>query len=71
MKIKYDKKTDSAYITLKKGVYSHSKKITDEIVVDVDKKGSAIGIEILDASKTISGFKPNKSSIVISSSASV
>jgi uncharacterized protein YuzE len=61
MKIKYDKKTDSAYITLKKGTYSHSKKITEKVIVDVDKKGAAIGIEILEASKTISDFKPQKS----------
>ena len=61
MKIRYDKKTDSAYIALKKGLYSHSKKITDEILVDVDKKGGTIGIEILEASKTISGFKPTAS----------
>lgn len=71
MKIRYDKNTDSAYVALKKGAYSHSKKITNEIVVDVDKKGSAIGIEILEASKTISGFKPGASKITVSPSVSI
>jgi len=71
MKIRYDKKTDSAYLALKKGIYSHSKKITDEIVVDVDKKGTAIGIEILDASRTISGFKPGASKVIVSPSVSI
>lgn len=59
MKIRYDKKTDSAYIILKKGGYSYSKKITDEILIDVNKKGQAIGIEILEASKNIAGFDAN------------
>jgi uncharacterized protein YuzE len=71
MKIRYDKSTDSAYLALKKGVYSHSKKITDEIVVDVDKKGVAIGIEILEASKTISDFQPNSSKVIISPGVSI
>lgn len=60
MKIKYDKTIDVMYIPLKKGAYSHSKKVTDEIIVDVSKAGKVLGIEILDASKTISGFQPHR-----------
>lgn len=36
-----------------------SKKITDSILVDTDKKGNVIGIEILDASETIDQFDPH------------
>lgn len=58
MKIRYDKTIDAMYIPLKKGVYSHSKKVTNEIIVDVSKADKVLGIEILDASKTISNFQP-------------
>lgn len=60
MNIRYDKKTDALHITLKKGVYDVSKKITDTILVDTDKEGNAIGIEILDASETIDKFDPRQ-----------
>ena len=54
--MKYDKKIDAAYIELAKGKYEVSRKISDSIVVDEDKKGKVLGIEILDASKNISAF---------------
>lgn len=60
MKMRYDKSVDALYIPLKKGKYSHSEKITEDIIVDVTKEGDAIGIEILDASENIAGFRPNK-----------
>lgn len=68
MKIKYDKTVDAMYIPLKRGKYSHSKKVTDDVVVDVSKSGNVIGIEILDASKTISGFQPEEAVISFSRS---
>lgn len=60
MKMKYDRKIDAAYIELAKGKYEVSRKISDSIVVDEDKKGKVLGIEILDASKNISAFDPHK-----------
>lgn len=60
MNISYDKKVDALYIPLKKGKYSHSEKITEDIIVDVTKDGDAIGIEILDASENVADFKPGK-----------
>lgn len=68
MKMRYDKKVDAMYIELSKGVYKKSRKITDAIVVDEDKKGNILGIEILDATENIPDFNPNK--ISISSTAS-
>lgn len=60
MNIQYDKSTDSVYITLKKGAYSHSKKVTDGLMVDVTKTGQVMGIEILAAKNAISHFDPIK-----------
>lgn len=60
MKINYDKKVDAIYITLKKGKYDHTKKITDNILVDVTKKGEVLGLEILEASKNIGKIKKEK-----------
>lgn len=63
MKITYDKKVDAMYIKLKKGRYDHSKKVTDDILVDVSKKGEVLGLEILDAGKNIGKIKPEKVAI--------
>lgn len=60
MKTKYDKKTDAVYIELAKGKYEVSRKISDAIVVDEDKKGKVLGIEILDATENIAAFNPQK-----------
>ncbi|MEO5646315.1 MAG: DUF2283 domain-containing protein [Candidatus Paceibacterota bacterium] len=58
MKITYDKKADAIYITLKKGVVSHSSKMKNHIMIDTDKEGALLGIEILRASSQIANKKP-------------
>lgn len=58
MRISYDKKVDAMYIHLKEGWYDWTKKITDSILVDLDKKGRVLGVEILDASRQITDFSP-------------
>ena len=63
--MKYDKKIDVVYIELAKGKYEVSRKISDSIVVDEDKKGKVLGIEILDASKNISAFDPKNTKFTI------
>lgn len=60
MKITYDPKVDAMYIRFKSGRYDHTKKITDEILVDVGKKGEMLGLEILDAKKQFGDIKPQK-----------
>jgi len=60
MKIRYDKKVDAVYIDLAQGKYHISKKITDDIVVDLTKNGKVLGIEILDASENIPSFDPKQ-----------
>ncbi len=63
MKITYDKKVDAMYIKLKKGSYDHTKKVTDDILVDVSKKGEVLGLEILDATKNIGKIKKERVSV--------
>lgn len=60
MKIKYNKKTDSVYFHFNSSQYSHSKKITDGVIVDISKSGKPMGIEILDATGVIKNFDPKK-----------
>lgn len=67
MKMKYDKKVDAVYIDLAKGKYETSRKISDSIVVDEDKNGKVLGIEILDATKNISAFDPKNTKFTVQS----
>ena len=60
MKFKYDKTIDALYINLSNGAYKHSKKVTDDILVDVDDTGKVIGLEILHATENITHFNPEK-----------
>ena len=54
MKVKYDKETDVLYITFSKNKIKESDEDKPGIVIDYDKKGSSVGIEILDASRKMS-----------------
>lgn len=67
MKIHYDPKVDAVYIELAKGKYEVSREISDSVVVDEDKKGKVLGIEILDASKNIPAFSPKNTRFIIQS----
>ena len=53
MKIQYYKIADAMYIYLKKGKVSKTIKMKDRLLVDVDKSGKILGLEILDASSQI------------------
>lgn len=68
MKMQYDSKLDALYLEFAKGKYSKSRKISDSILVDEDSKGKVLGIEILDATKNISAFNPQKSHFTFLSS---
>lgn len=65
MKMKYDKKVDAVYIELAKGKYNITRKISDAVVVDEDKSGKVLGIEILDATKNISAFDPQNTKFTL------
>ncbi|MEK7161174.1 MAG: DUF2283 domain-containing protein [Patescibacteria group bacterium] len=49
-KIEYDKTVDALYVYALKGVVHKTYKLNSRVLLDVDKKGKLIGIEVLDAS---------------------
>ena len=54
MKITYDKLADAAYMTLRKGKVAKTVEMSESVIVDLDKKGHLLGIEMLDASNQLS-----------------
>lgn len=68
MKINYDTKMDAIYIELAKGTYEVSREVSDSVIVDEDKNGKVLGIEILDASINIPAFDPQKINVSVQSS---
>ena len=63
MKFKYDKEVDAAYIyledSIKDGEADKTIELNDNIILDFDKNGKLLGVEILNASKVL-----NKKSIL-------
>ncbi len=57
IKIEYDKKADAAYLYLKypirDGEAVNTMEINENIMLDFDKKGRLLGVEILNASKNL------------------
>ena len=51
MKITFDKEADTMYIELSEESFALNKKIDKETILDLDKKGNIIGIELLNISK--------------------
>ncbi len=47
MEIRYDADVDAMYIELRKGIFDHNKKVDGHMIVDYDKEGNILGIEIL------------------------
>ncbi|MCL4430132.1 MAG: DUF2283 domain-containing protein [Chloroflexi bacterium] len=53
VKVEYDKKADALYIWVRKAKYDISEELAENVILDIDKNGRIIGIEVLDASKNI------------------
>jgi len=53
MKVTFDASVDILYIRLRDGDYADSDEISDGIVVDFDKQGKPMAIEILNASSLL------------------
>ena len=51
--IHYDPKADAVYIELSKGKYEVSREISSSVIVDEDKNGKILGVEVLDVSKVL------------------
>ncbi len=54
MKITFDKEADALYIEFSSGEFFSNKKIDNNTIIDLDKKGNILGIELLIVSKRIS-----------------
>ncbi len=54
MKITFDKEADAVYIEFGDGEFASNRKIDDNTIIDLDKNGKILGIELLDVSKRIS-----------------
>ena len=48
MQAKYDSKAKALYLTLKKGTVASTIKLKDDVIVDVDKSGNVLGVELLN-----------------------
>ncbi len=53
MEISYDKEADAMYIEILDGEFAKNKKVDDFTIIDFDKKGNILGIELLDVSKRL------------------
>lgn len=53
MKITYDKVANAAYMTLRKGKVAKTVEMSDSVIIDLDRKGNLLGIEMLDASNQL------------------
>ena len=53
MEINYDKDADAMYIELRKGKFAKNKKVNEDIILDLDKQGKVLGIELLSVSKNL------------------
>jgi len=60
IRVEYDSKADAMYIWLRKARYEISEEIAENVIIDLDKRGRIIGIEILDASKNLGKQLVNK-----------
>ena len=47
METAYDPEADAMYIQLKKGKFDHNIKIDTNTILDCDKEGNVLGIEVL------------------------
>ena len=50
MEITFDKEADAVYIEFSNGDFASNKKIDEDTIIDLDKDGNIIGIEILSVS---------------------
>ncbi len=50
MKVTYDEEADALYLTLREEEYYESDEIKEGLIIDYDREGNPIGVEILGAS---------------------
>ncbi|MEI6243299.1 MAG: DUF2283 domain-containing protein [Chlamydiota bacterium] len=53
VQVEYDRKADAMYIWIRKAKYDVSEELAENVILDLDKNGRIIGIEVLGASKNL------------------
>ena len=53
MKIEYSKEADALYVHFREIMVAKSREVEEGVIIDLDKDGHIIGVEILDASKRL------------------
>ena len=53
MRFHYDKKVDALYIRFDESAYRESDEVAEGVILDYDRQGKLIGLEILDAAKKL------------------
>lgn len=51
MKIKYDPEADAMSIKIRRGKFDHNKEIDEDVILDCDKEGNILSIEILSVTE--------------------
>ena len=51
MKVTYDKDAGATYVYLSKQRINHTKRISDNVFIDIDDRGKVVGIELLDTTR--------------------
>lgn len=54
MEISLDLEADALYIKFQKGKFAKNKKIDEDTIIDLDKQGRLLGIEMLNVTKRVS-----------------
>ena len=54
MKVRYDPSVDILYIEIKDAEITNSDELQEGMIADYDEAGNIVGLEIMDASETVS-----------------
>ncbi len=49
----YDSGADAMFIEIRKGRYEISEELAENIILDLDKEGRVLGVEVLEVSKRL------------------
>jgi uncharacterized protein YuzE len=49
--VSYDQGADAMFIEIRKGRYEISEELAENIILDLDKEGRVLGVEVLEVSK--------------------
>ena len=56
IEVTYDVKADALYIRLREAKIDESDEVSRGVIVDYDRKGKPVGIEMLDVSRLVGGY---------------